>query len=182
MAKQHRAVLVQNQRQRQLLHLALYGLVALALGFAQDAPAFQRVGHQCAAALRNIQVVVQHALGITQQGIGQRIGADAARELVSAGTHHQRKAAILQGAIGLGVAAGKGAGDWVAEVGHKHQHQRAFALQQVAEAILRAVRRIIHEKGKLVPNSNALTHGGGLLSHKIRATPKTKSRTAGLPD
>ena len=53
----------------------------------------------------------------------------------------------------IGVAAGKGAGDGMAEVGHKHQHQRAFALQQVPEAVLGTVGGIVHKEGELVPNA-----------------------------
>ena len=158
MAKQHRAVPVQNQRQRQLLLGPLDGLVALLFGLAQDAPALQRVGHQGAAVLRNVQMVVQDAVGVAQQGIGQRVRADAAGQLVRAGAHDQRKAAVVQRRVCIGVAAGKRAGDGMAEVRHEHQHQRGLRVQQVAEAVARAVGRIIQKEGEPVPDTDPFRH------------------------
>lgn len=131
-----------DQRQRQLLLGPFDGLVALLFGLAQDAPALERVAHQRAFARGDAQVLIQNARRVAQQGIGQRVRADAAGQLVRAGAHDQRKAAVVQRRVCIGVAAGKRASDGMAEVRHEHQHQRGLCVQQVAEPVARAVGRI----------------------------------------
>ena len=158
MAKQHRTVPVQDQRQRQLLLGPLDGLVALLFGLAQDAPALERVAHQRAFARGDAQVLIQNARRVAQQGIGQRVRADAAGQLVRAGAHDQRKATVAQRRVCIGVAAGKRAGDGMAEVRHEHQHQRGLRVQQVAEAVARAVGRIIQKEGEPVPDADPFRH------------------------
>ena len=112
-------------------------------------------------------MLIQNTGRVAEQGIGQGVRPDTAGELVRAGAHHQRKAAVLQGCVCIGVAAGKGAGDGVAEVCHKHQHQRRALRKQVAEAVLRAVRCIVQKEGELVPDVNPIRHGQTPLSQKL---------------
>ena len=174
MTEQYGAVPVQNQRQRQLLLSALYRLVALLFGLPQDAPPLQRIAHQRAFACGYGEMLIQHARCIAEQGIGQRVRPDAARQLVRARANHQRKAAVMQCGVGVGIAACKGARDGMAEVRHKDHHQRGAGLQQITEAIVGAVGRVIQKEGESVPNADPLRHGQAPLSSKNH---NSKTRT-----
>ena len=157
-AEQHGAVHIQDQRERQVEPGVLGRAVAVLFRFTQDLPGFQAVGCQPAAALGDVQKVVQNAVRIAQQRVRQRAGADAAGQLVGAGAHDQRKPAAVQAAVGAGVALRKGARDRVAEVVHEHKHQRRLGGQQVPEAVLGAVGGIVAEKGQFIPRRNTTGH------------------------
>ena len=158
MAKQDLAVLIQYKGQRHLLFCAFGGAVALFFCLPQNLPRLQRVRRPHAAPGRDIQQIIQHTVSIAHQRKGQCIPRKAGSQFIGARAHHHSKSAAVQLVVGFRIAACKSAGHRVAEVCHKHQHQRCLCRQQIAETVLRPIRRVVGKHGQFIARFDFCRH------------------------